>query len=166
MPSGMISTPATGCSFASLLSTASAGGQLEQPSDVNSSTTTGTRADGVDVDCATAVTISAASTMNLISAPRTHTQHPLPLVGFDVDGDLDLVTNDGAGFDQAVVLQTEIAAVERRRGGSADLLTALLRLDRGGRSLDVQGHFLRHAVHREVANQFEASLACRFRALR
>ncbi len=40
----MISAPATGCCSASLASKASAGGQLEQPSDVNNSKTTGTRA--------------------------------------------------------------------------------------------------------------------------
>src|SRR4029077_5321809 len=39
----MISAPATGCCSASLASNASAGGQLEQPSDVNNSKTTGTR---------------------------------------------------------------------------------------------------------------------------
>src|SRR5260370_31794462 len=39
----MISAPATGCCSASLASRASAGGQLEQPSDVNNSKTTGTR---------------------------------------------------------------------------------------------------------------------------
>src|SRR3982751_2954915 len=114
MPSGMISTPGTGCSCASLLSSASAGGQLEQPSDVKSSTTTGTRADGAGVDCAAAmINISAVSKLDLISAlstqhsalstqhpapstqhPALSTQHPLPLVGFDVDGDLDLATDD------------------------------------------------------------------------
>src|SRR3954471_14468313 len=172
MPSGMISTPGTGCSCASLLSSASAGGQLEQPSDVKRSTTTGTWADGAGVDCAAAmINISAVSKLDLISAlstqhPAPSTQHPLPLVGFDVDRDLDLVADDGACFDQAVVLQTEVAAVERRRGRRADLLAALLRLDRGRRSFDVQRHFLRHAVHRQVANQLEASLACRFCALR
>src|SRR4029077_7293264 len=39
----MISAPTTGCCSASLASNASAGGQLEQPSDVNNSKTTGTR---------------------------------------------------------------------------------------------------------------------------
>src|SRR3954453_21477801 len=119
MPSGMISTPGTGCSCASLLSSASAGGQLEQPSDVKSSTTTGTCADGAGVDCAAAmINISAVSKLDLISAlstqhpaPAPSTQPPLPLVGFDVDGDLDLVTDDGTCFDQAVVLQTEIATI-------------------------------------------------------
>src|SRR5260370_2302269 len=37
----MISAPATGCSCSSFISSASAGGQLEQPSEVNSSTSTG-----------------------------------------------------------------------------------------------------------------------------
>jgi hypothetical protein len=41
----MISADATGCSATSRSSNASAGGQLEHPSDVNSSTTTGVRAD-------------------------------------------------------------------------------------------------------------------------
>src|SRR5690242_8081199 len=40
----MISAPGTGCCSASLASRASAGGQLEQPSEVNNSNTTGTRA--------------------------------------------------------------------------------------------------------------------------
>src|ERR1700687_5943932 len=39
----MIFAPATGCCSSSLASKASAGGQLEQPSDVNNSTTTGVR---------------------------------------------------------------------------------------------------------------------------
>src|SRR5258707_5143426 len=39
----MISAPATGCCSSSFASRASAGGQLEQPSDVNNSRTTGTR---------------------------------------------------------------------------------------------------------------------------
>src|SRR6266849_5571426 len=39
----MISAPATGCCSSSIASKASAGGQLEQPSDVNNSKTTGTR---------------------------------------------------------------------------------------------------------------------------
>src|SRR5712675_735187 len=39
----MTSAPATGCCSATLASKASAGGQLEQPSDVNNSKTTGTR---------------------------------------------------------------------------------------------------------------------------
>src|SRR6266403_55343 len=39
----MTSAPATGCCSAILASKASAGGQLEQPSDVNNSKTTGTR---------------------------------------------------------------------------------------------------------------------------
>src|ERR1700730_13555569 len=43
----MISAPVTGCCSSSLASKASAGGQLEQPSDVNSSRTTGTLAPGL-----------------------------------------------------------------------------------------------------------------------
>src|SRR5580765_4998207 len=39
----MTSAPATGCCSATLASKASAGGQLEQPSDVNSSKMTGAR---------------------------------------------------------------------------------------------------------------------------
>src|SRR4051812_31149906 len=83
----MISTPAMGCR-ASVESTSSAGGQLEQPSDVKSSTTTGTRAG--DTGWNSAATTSAASKTYLISAPRTQhsalstqqpapsTQHPAP----------------------------------------------------------------------------------------
>src|SRR6266853_32558 len=41
----MTSAPATGCCSATLASKASAGGQLEQPSDVNSSKITGTRSE-------------------------------------------------------------------------------------------------------------------------
>src|SRR6266853_2216805 len=41
----MTSAPATGCCSATLASKASAGGQLEQPSDVNNSKTTGTRSE-------------------------------------------------------------------------------------------------------------------------
>src|SRR5713226_2143187 len=43
----MISAPATGCVSASVRRSASAGGQLEQPSDVNSSTSTGVGVEGV-----------------------------------------------------------------------------------------------------------------------
>src|SRR5438128_872966 len=45
----MMSAPAIGCVSASVRRSASAGGQLEQPSDVNSSTNT-----GVDFDAVTA----------------------------------------------------------------------------------------------------------------
>src|SRR5215510_7077112 len=45
----MISTPAKGCAVSIFASSASAGGQLEQPSDVKSSTTTGTAV--VDTGC-------------------------------------------------------------------------------------------------------------------
>src|SRR3954471_4465463 len=105
MPSGMISTPGTGCSCASLLSSASAGGQLEQPSDVKSSTTTGTRADGAGVDCAAAmINISAVSKLDLISALSTQhsalstqhsapsTQHPAPSTRYRLLASISIVT--------------------------------------------------------------------------
>src|SRR5437660_1566877 len=46
----MISAPAIGCASASVRRSASAGGQLEQPSDVNSSTNTGVGFDAVTAE--------------------------------------------------------------------------------------------------------------------
>src|SRR5208283_4640220 len=48
----MISTPATGCCCSNFCSKASAGGHEEQPSEVNSSTSTGVRGASVAGDCA------------------------------------------------------------------------------------------------------------------
>src|SRR5712692_658535 len=50
----MISAPAMGWSVSSLLNNASAGGQVEQPSEVNSSTTTGVRSTCASASCVTA----------------------------------------------------------------------------------------------------------------
>src|ERR1039458_1759477 len=50
----MISTPATGCCACSFCSNASAGGQDEQPSEVNNSTTTGLRPASAAEVCASA----------------------------------------------------------------------------------------------------------------
>src|SRR5580698_11063464 len=52
----MISAPATGCCCSNCCSNVSAGGQVEQPSEVNSSTTTGWRAASVAGVCAFALT--------------------------------------------------------------------------------------------------------------
>src|SRR5579859_8109178 len=128
MPSGMISTPATGCSLRSFVSNASAGGQLEHPSDVKSSTTTGTRA-----GAACSVSASAANTR--LAALRD----------FDIDLNPNLVADDRRGLDHLAVLQTPVAPIDRRgrRGAHAHCLALP---ERGRRPLDVERHVLRHPV--------------------
>src|SRR5271154_2229584 len=63
----MISAPATGCDASSFRNSSSAGGQLEQPSEVNSSTSTGER-----VPSALAV-VFAASGLRWATADNTKT---------------------------------------------------------------------------------------------
>src|SRR5271155_1432591 len=58
----MISAPATGCCCSNCCSKASAGGQLEQPSEVNSSTTTGWRPASTAEVCAFALAVKGKHT--------------------------------------------------------------------------------------------------------
>src|SRR3989442_1212411 len=68
----MISAPPMGWSVSSLLSNASAGGQVEQPSEVNSSTTTGVRSTCASAACATASRGGVALGVKSKSVPRAN----------------------------------------------------------------------------------------------
>ena len=70
MPSGMTVTPATGCFVTSDAQQRSAGGQLEQPSEVKSSTTTGTLAGDGLRGCGTSANRTTARTVRIISTSR------------------------------------------------------------------------------------------------
>src|SRR4029079_15433807 len=114
----MTCTPAMG-SFPSLLRSASAGGQLEQPSDVNSSTTTGTRSGGA-CDALPGMAMAMATIANRASFSTSRPSLLRPSLGtalgrLDVDRDLDLVADHGRGFDHAIVRQAEVAPVDRPR---------------------------------------------------
>src|SRR5262252_4159368 len=109
----MTCTPGIG-SLPSRLRSASAGGQLEQPSDVKSSTTTGTRSEG---PCATrpvaAMTASVTSPASLTMvaplcfavADRQIPRSGSPLGRLHVDRDLHFVAHHRRGLDHLIVRQ-------------------------------------------------------------
>src|SRR5262249_40576673 len=109
----MILAPAIGCSFVSTASRSSAGRQLEQRSDVNSSRSTGTG----DAPGSWAAGCAAGTKRPMTEARRTATSaHTVlailrltllgrcwrRLVRLDIDLDHDLIAHDGRGFDHAV----------------------------------------------------------------
>src|SRR5258706_67204 len=78
----MISAPGIGCCSSSLASKASAGGQLEQPSDVNNSQTTGTRTPASGAALAAPLSPpppGAGAKQNITDNPRAHITIPKPL---------------------------------------------------------------------------------------
>ena len=72
----MTCTPATGWCSTRSISTASAGGQLEQPSDVNNSTTTGTGSAGGPAE--TRAAVATATPTATASDPLTTSDFIIP----------------------------------------------------------------------------------------
>src|SRR5271166_1524027 len=78
----------------------------------------------------------------------------LLLNGFDIDGDLNVVSdNHATGFKRFIPIQAEILAAEGGRRGCADASVTHWIFYRGGGTLDVEHDFLGDAVQSEVAGK-------------
>src|SRR5437899_8192480 len=153
----MTCAPATGCVRASRLSRSSAGGQLEQPSDVNSSTSTGVRAVSSPLGSGAAATQTIASNQILVIVfLSARLSLSWPLRRLEVDRHLHVVADDRRGLDHAIVLQAEVATIQLRRGAGADAEVRPL-LQRWRRTVHLERHLFRDAVHRQVSDEPEVT---------